>query len=335
MLNPLTGNILILGGTGLVGSALYRTLIKMNVPAENIMFTSSDDLDLTSEDDVRWFCKTYAGKFSYIFNCAARVGGIIDNSENGYEILTKNLRIQDSALRIVAHCSGASFYKYVFLGSSCVYPGNIPHPITENELLSDRLEQTNLPYAIAKIAGIVQTQQFFKNNPKRYFVAMPCNVYGPNDNFEEGGHVVAEMIRKFSSDTDDVVLFGDGRPLREFIYSDDLAAAIIRLARLPEEIGLVNIGARVDITIGYLAETIRRACRGNRGSMVWDTSKPNGTMRKKLDTRKIEALLDGWYPQTSLKAGLDETIDWYDRYVKNPVDDIITNSLGKVTHEIY
>lgn len=321
VMQPLAGKIVIFGGSGLVGSAVYRHLLQQGVPNKDIFAFTSEDVDLTDDQEVKSLVKALVGAdIRYVYNCAAYVGGIVSNSTRGYDFITKNLEIQNGVLQFVNRwlSFAPTQFKYTFLGSSCVYPVDTNYqPIREDALLSGYLEQTNEPYAIAKIAGMVQARELFKqyNMLDSLVTVMPCNVYGIHDNFTSGGHVIPEMIRKFrSSDKDTVELFGTGTPYREFIYSDDLAEAIVLLSRWSGPyLGHVNVGTPYETRISDLAELIKLKT-GNKKSIVWNQNKPDGIFRKKLDTSLMQKTYPDWKPKTDLNTGLDKTIKWYDEH---------------------
>lgn len=312
----LDGTFLILGSSGLVGSAVYRKLLEYGVPQSNIYAPTSKELNLmTMEGD-----SDYYRSYNYIINCAARVAGIIANRDRKYEFIYDNLKMSMNAMEFV---KTAALYndlkKYVFLGSSCIYPNNFDVPIKETDLMSGPLESTNDAYAIAKIAGIKLGQTFFdaRSTPNKFSAVMPCNVYGPHDKYyTTGSHVIPDMIQKLMKPNTKMYahLYGTGTPLREFIYSDDLADALIRIAAYdgPEDMSIVNVGTNFEISIKGLTEKIKSVL-GCATPIYFDQSYPDGTMRKKLDTSKMERVL-GWKATTDLDTGLPKAIQWYIDY---------------------
>tara|TARA_R110000868_G_scaffold124490_12_gene329201 strand:+ start:20061 stop:20999 length:939 start_codon:yes stop_codon:yes gene_type:complete len=306
------GHILLLGASGLVGSAVYRKLLAYGVPASKIDAPTSRQLNLmtmSGADD-------YNMAYNYIINCAGRVGGILANRDQKYDFIRDNMAMQMNVMRLVEQSSYHDYLKkYVFLGSSCIYPNTFDVPIKETDLMTGPLESTNDAYAIAKIAGIKLGQTFFEKESHKFSAIMPCNVYGPHDRYMPGSHVIPDLIQKFlnlSLFTN--TLYGTGKPLREFIYSDDLADAIIRIAAYdgPEDMSIVNVGSDFEISIKDLVEKIRGLIP-NAVPARFDNSYPDGTMRKKLDTSKMERVL-GWEAKTDLDTGLPKAMQWYIDY---------------------
>jgi GDP-L-fucose synthase len=297
--------ILVAGGTGLVGSAIVRELKREN---KDVVGISSKDIDLLDRD------KT----FSYIkkrnpiaiIDAAAKVGGIGGNNSFPVEFLTQNLQIQ-SNLMDAAHA--AKIEKFVFLGSSCIYPRNCPQPIKEDYLLTGELEQTNSAYAIAKIAGIELIKSYRKEYGYKWISVMPTNLYGPNDNFDlETSHVLPALIRKFIEakqyNKSEVKIWGSGTPLREFLHVDDVAKAILICMEKYNDSQQINVGSGVEISILDLAHKIAEKV-GFSGAIVLDANKPDGTPRKVLDITKLSNL--GWKPTISLDQGIKSTVEWY------------------------
>jgi GDP-L-fucose synthase len=303
------GSILLLGASGLVGSAVYRKLLEYGVPASKIDAPTSKQLNLLTMEGASDYNKVY----DYVINCAGRVGGILANSNEKYSFIHDNILMQMNVMKLVEHSADWDrMKKYVFLGSSCVYPNDHNDPIKETSLMTGPLEPTNEAYSVAKIAGIKLGQAFFQNATHKFSAIMPCNVYGPHDRYDAGSHVIADMIQKFSrSDVDTVPLYGDGEPLREFIYSDDLAEAIIMIATYDgsQDVSMINVGSDFEISIRDLAFKIRELTSPS-SRIVFDAAFPNGTMRKKLDTTKMEEIF-GWKAKTNLDEGLTKSIDWY------------------------
>jgi GDP-L-fucose synthase len=297
--------ILVAGATGLVGSAIIQELKSQNKSAIGI---SSKDVDLL--DRIKTFKFIESLKPTSIIDCAAKVGGIGGNNSYPVEFLSQNLQIQ-SNLMDAAHAAKVS--KFVFLGSSCIYPRDCAQPIKEEYLLTGELEQTNSAYAVAKIAGIELIKSYRKEYGYKWISVMPTNMYGPHDNFDlENGHVLPVLIRKFveakRSGSGKVTLWGSGSPLREFLHVDDLAKAVVLCMDKYDDAKQINIGSGQEVSIKDLADKISKAA-GFTGEIIWDLSKPDGTMRKVLDSSKIANL--GWKPLISLDEGIASTVEWY------------------------
>ena len=297
--------ILVAGGSGLVGSAIVRELKRLN---QVVVGISSKDVDLLDRDKTFEFIKNLIP--TAIIDCAAKVGGIGGNNSYPVEFLSQNLQIQ-SNLMDAAHAAKVS--KFVFLGSSCIYPRDCAQPIKEEYLLTGELEQTNSAYAVAKIAGIELIKSYRKEYGYKWISVMPTNMYGPNDNFDlENGHVLPVLIRKFieakRSGSDKVILWGSGSPLREFLHVDDLAKAVLLCMDKYDDSKQINVGSGQEVLIKDLADKISKAV-GFNGEISWDSSKPDGTMRKVLDSSKIANL--GWKPLISLDQGIASTVEWY------------------------
>jgi GDP-L-fucose synthase len=297
--------ILVAGGSGLVGSAIVRELKLLN---QNVIGISSKDVDLLDRDKTFEFIKNI--KPTAVIDAAAKVGGIGGNNSYPVEFLSQNLQIQ-SNLMDAAHAVKVS--KFVFLGSSCIYPRDCAQPIKEEYLLTGELEQTNSAYAVAKIAGIELIKSYRKEYGYKWISVMPTNMYGPNDNFDlENGHVLPVLIRKFTeakrSSSSKVKLWGSGSPLREFLHVDDLAKAVVLCMDKYDDSEQINIGSGHEVSIKDLADKISKAV-GFSGEISWDSSKPDGTMRKVLDSSKIAKL--GWKPLISLDQGITSTVEWY------------------------
>ena len=297
--------ILVAGGTGLVGSAIVRELKRVN---KDVVGISSKDVNLLDRDKTFAYIKTLNP--TAIINAAAKVGGIGGNNAFPVEFLTQNLQIQ-SNLMDAAHA--AKTEKFVFLGSSCIYPRNCPQPIKEDYLLTGELEQTNSAYAIAKITGIELIKSYRKEYGYKWISIMPTNLYGPNDNFDlQNGHVLPVLVRKFveakKSNSSEVILWGSGSPLREFLHVDDLAKAILICMEKYDDLQQINIGSGMEVSIKDLADKIG-AIVGYSGRIVWDANKPDGTPRKVLDRTKVSNL--GWKPSITLDQGITSTVDWY------------------------
>jgi GDP-L-fucose synthase len=297
--------ILVAGGTGLVGSAIVRELKRVN---KDVVGISSKDVNLLDRDKTFAYIKNINP--TVIIDAAAKVGGIGGNNSFPVEFLTQNLQIQ-SNLMDAAHA--AKTEKFVFLGSSCIYPRNCPQPIKEDYLLTGELEQTNSAYAIAKIAGIELIKSYRKEYGYKWISVMPTNLYGPNDNFNlENGHVLPVLVRKFieakKSDSSEVILWGSGSPFREFLHVDDLARAVLICIEKYDDAQQINVGSGLEVTIKDLAGKIATIV-GYSGRIVWDANKPDGTPRKVLDITKVSNL--GWKPTISLDQGIAATVEWY------------------------
>jgi len=294
------------GARGLVGSAILRELHARGVA--QIDTPTSAELDLRDRDAV--FAYLEQTKPDVVIDAAAKVGGIHANDTYPAEFLTDNLLIQ---VNLMDAAAAVDVEKFVFLGSSCIYPKFAPQPIPESSLLSGELEPTNSAYAVAKIAGIQHIQAHRKQYGRQWISAMPANIYGPGDNFHpEDSHVVPALIRRFHeaklSNAPQVTIWGSGTPLREFLYSDDLARAVIFLLEHYNEDQIINVGSGEEVSIRELAETVSSVV-GYEGELVFDSSKPDGTPRKLLDNSRIENL--GWTAQTSLREGLGEAYRWF------------------------
>lgn len=283
----------------MVGSAIVREL--QNKGFHNVVTKTSKELDLRNQEAVRSFYKTE--KPQYVFVAAAKVGGIHANNVYRAEFLYDNLMIQNNLIHF-AYESGVK--KLLFLGSSCIYPKLAEQPLKEDYLLSGYLESTNEPYAIAKITGIKMCEAYRDQYGCNFISAMPTNLYGPNDNYHpENSHVLPALIRKFHeakvSSTGQVEIWGDGTPMREFLYADDLANALVYLMENYNEKQFVNVGFGSDVTIKELAETVAKVV-GFDGGMKYDSSKPNGTPRKLMDSSRLFST--GWKPKTNLEEGI-------------------------------
>jgi GDP-L-fucose synthase len=298
--------IYVAGHLGLVGSALVRRLEQEH--ASCLILRTRAELDLTDATAVERFFA--AERPEYVFLAAARVGGIVANDTCPADFIRDNLAIQLNVLD-AAHRHGVG--KLLFLGSSCVYPKHAPQPIREEYLLTGTLEPTNEAYAIAKIAGIKMCEAYRRQYGARFISVMPTNLYGPNDNFDlESSHVLPALIRRFHearvTGAPTVTLWGTGSPRREFLHADDLADACVFLMRNYDGQGLVNIGWGDDISIRELAELVAEIT-GYHGALDWDSSRPDGTPRKLLDTSRLASL--GWSPRIRLADGIADTLAWY------------------------
>jgi GDP-L-fucose synthase len=297
--------IIVAGSTGLVGSAIFDLLQKNG---ENVIGINSSVVNLLDRNATFAFVNDL--KPELIIDAAAIVGGIGSNNSFPVDFLSKNLQIQNN-LMDSAH--SANVERFVFLGSSCIYPRDCQQPIKEEYLLSGQLESTNSAYAVAKIAGIELIKSYRKQYGRRWISLMPTNMYGPRDNFDiETGHVLPALINKFVSAVNEshskVMMWGDGSPRREFLHSIDLAKAIILATEKYDDDLHLNVGSGEEISIGELA-TLVADQTGYQGEIAWDTSKPNGTPRKVLNSDRIKAL--GWNPEISIAEGIKSTIEWF------------------------
>jgi GDP-L-fucose synthase len=294
------------GHRGLAGSAIWRRLAADGYT--RLVGRTSAELDLLDRDAV--FAAFREIEPQNVVLAAGKVGGILANSTYPADFLTENLRIQ---LNVMDAALELRVPRLVFLGSSCIYPKLAPQPIKEEYLLTGYLEPTNDAYAIAKIAGIIQVQAVRRQHGLSWISAMPTNLYGPGDNFSpNGSHVLPALIRRYveakQSGAPEVVNWGTGSVLREFLHVDDLASAIAFLMENYDSPETINVGTGKDLSIAAIAAKISDAV-GYQGRSMWDDSKPDGTPRKLLDVSRLMAL--GWSPQVSLDDGLRETVDWY------------------------
>lgn len=299
-------SIFVAGHNGLVGSALVRRLKMLGY--HNIITIDRHRLDLSSQLEVRRFFAIQ--KPEYVFLSAAKVGGINYNKNYPAEFIYENLIIQSNVINS-AYENKAK--KLMFLGSACIYPKVTPQPIKEEYLLTDPLEETNEGYAIAKIAGLTMCKKYREQYGFNAISVMPANLYGVNDNFNINEcHVIPAMINKFHdakiTGKKKVTLFGDGSPTREFLHVDDLADALVFLMNKYDDPAHINIGSGQEYSIKELAEIVARVV-GWTGEIEWDTSKPNGTPRRKLDTSKLDDL--GWSASIDLSRGIDDTYGWF------------------------
>ena len=305
--------IYLAGHNGMVGSAIHRELAKRGY--KNLLLKSLGELDLRKQDDVKTFFEKE--KPEIVIIAAAKVGGILANNTYRAEFLYDNLMIEAN----IIHSSYLTkVEKLIFLGSSCIYPKLAPQPLKEEYLLSDYLEYTNEPYAIAKIAGIKMCENYYKQFGCNFYSVMPTNLYGINDNFDlQTSHVLPALIRKFheakKENKNKVTIWGTGKPLREFLYVDDLAEAILFLLEKIESQNLyekgithLNIGTGEDISISGLASIISDIV-GFNGGIEYDSTKPDGTPRKLMDVSRINEL--GWKHKTGLKDGIEKTYNWF------------------------
>ncbi len=291
--------VYVAGHQGLVGSAIWRELQREGFT--HLLGRSRRELDLLDANAVRTFFAQEEP--AYVFVAAAKVGGIDANNSQPAAFLYENLQIQNN---LIHHAFRTGVKKLLFLGSSCIYPKHAPQPMKEDYLLTGPLEPTNQWYAVAKIAGIKLCQAYRRQYGCDFISAMPTNLYGPNDNYDlETSHVLPALIRKFHeakiARRSSVVCWGSGSPMREFLYSDDLARACLFLMENFSEESIINVGCGSEITVKELAETIQRIV-GFAGDIVWDRSKPDGTPRKLMDSSRLFAL--GWKPETPFETGV-------------------------------
>jgi GDP-L-fucose synthase len=298
--------IFVAGHRGMVGSAIVRALASQGFT--QILTRPRAELDLLNRSAVRAFFEKERPEF--LIDAAARVGGIVANSEKPVEFLLENLTLQNNLIEAAADFGCA---KLLFLGSSCIYPKHAPQPIREDALLTGPLEPTNDAYAIAKIAGIKLCQAYAREYGKNFLSAMPTNLYGPHDNFDlHTSHVLPALIRKIheakKSGAPEVLVWGTGTPRREFLHADDLADACVFLLKNYDSPELINIGSGTDVTIRELAELVCEVL-GYNGTLVFDPTKPDGTPRKLMDSSKLFSL--GWKPKISLREGIAHAHAWF------------------------
>ncbi|WP_147677642.1 GDP-L-fucose synthase family protein [Algibacter pacificus] len=298
--------IYIAGHRGMVGSAVWRALEAAGYT--NLIGQTSATLDLRNQAAVQAFIEST--KPDVIIDAAAKVGGILANSQHQFEFLLENMQIQNNLID-AAHKQNVS--KFIFLGSSCIYPKLATQPLKEDYLLTGPLEPTNDGYAIAKISGVRLCKAIRDQYQKDFVSLMPTNLYGPFDNFDlKSSHVLPAMIRKFHeaklNNNATVTLWGSGAPMREFLHVDDMAKAVVFALEnsLPEH--LYNVGTGTDVTIKHLAETVQTIV-GHTGDIVWDATKPDGTPRKLMDVSKMKAI--GWQATTPLAQGIQDTYNWF------------------------
>ena len=307
--------IFVAGHRGMVGNAILRQL--QQDPNNQLVTADRNELDLTNQLAVGEFFEK--NKFDQVYLAAAKVGGIHANNTYPADFIYQNLLIQANLINS-AHVSGVQ--RLLFLGSSCIYPKNAPQPMSENALLTGELESTNEPYAIAKIAGIKLCESYNRQYGRDYRSIMPTNLYGQNDNFHaENSHVIPALLRRFHEATvagdEEVVVWGSGTPMREFLHVDDMAAASIYVMNMDEAalknvtqpmLSHINVGTGIDCTIRELAETIARVT-AYPGRVVFDATKPDGTPRKLLDVSRLNDL--GWKATIDLETGLKSAYQWY------------------------
>lgn len=304
--------IYIAGHRGMVGSAIWRQLSEKGYT--NLIGLTSSELDLKDQKAVAEFFA--AKKPDVVIDAAAKVGGILANNTFPYQFLMENMQIQNN---LIDAALKNDVEKFIFLGSSCIYPKLAPQPLKEEYLLTDSLEPTNEWYAVAKITGIKTCEAIRKQFGKDYVSLMPTNLYGTHDNFDlNTSHVLPAMIRKFheakQNNNAPVTLWGSGTPMREFLFVDDMAASVIFALenKLPEH--LYNVGTGVDLTIKELAELIQKIV-GHTGEIIWDSEKPDGTPRKLMDVSKMHEL--GWKHKVDLENGIARTYQWFLENINN------------------
>jgi GDP-L-fucose synthase len=312
--------VYVAGHRGMVGSACVRRLRQEGC---EVIAVDHDRVDLTRQAATEAFMAE--ARPSVVIVAAARVGGILANQSSTASFLYENMMIEANLIH-AAWRSGVA--KLLFLGSSCIYPRDAPQPISESALLTGPLEATNEWYAIAKIAGIKLCQAYRRQHGCDFISAMPCNIYGPNDNFhQQSSHVIPGMIRRFHEaklrNDPTVVCWGSGRPRREFLHADDLADACAFLLGHYSAESHVNVGTGTDMSVAELAEAVR-SVTGFRGGIAWDVDKPDGTLLKRMDTTLINTM--GWHPQRSFVPGLAESYAWFQ--ANADARGIETNTLG-------
>ena len=315
------GNIFVAGHTGMVGSAIVRTLVAQGVKPSQLLTRTHAELDLCNQQAVVDFFAS--NQIAQVYLAAAKVGGIYANNTYPGEFIYQNLMMQTNVIH-AAHVHGVQ--KLLFLGSSCIYPRLAPQPMQEDALLSGPLEPTNEPYAIAKIAGIKLCESYNRQYGRDYRSVMPTNLYGPGDNYHlQNSHVIPALIRRFHeaklSGAAEVVIWGTGTPRREFLYVDDMAEASVFVMNLPPAIyesvvspnqSHLNVGYGDDLTIAELAQAVSQAV-GFQGKITFDATKPDGTPRKLMDSGRLNGL--GWMPKTALPAGLHNAYSEFARTI--------------------
>ncbi|GED44015.1 GDP-L-fucose synthase [Cobetia marina] len=315
MAPDLDQTVFVAGHRGMVGSAIVRHLQKLGY--RNILTASREELDLLDQAQVQAYFKAHA--IDQVYLAAAKVGGIQANNTYPADFIYQNLMIEAN----IIHASHlAHVDKLLFLGSSCIYPKHAEQPMREEALLTGTLEPTNEPYAIAKIAGIKLCESYNRQFGRDYRSVMPTNLYGPHDNFHpQNSHVIPALLRRFheakQQEEKEVVVWGSGTPMREFLHVDDMAAASVHVMELDDSVyqantspmlSHINVGTGVDCTIRELAETVQRVI-GFEGELTFDTSKPDGTPRKLMDVSRLKAL--GWEASITLEEGLDDAYGWF------------------------
>lgn len=315
MASDLDQTIFVAGHRGMVGSAIVRRLEEVGY--RNILTAGRDELNLTDQAQVQAYFERHA--IDQVYLAAAKVGGIQANNSYPADFIYQNLMIEANLVH-AAHQAGVQ--KLLFLGSSCIYPKLAEQPMREEALLTGMLEPTNEPYAIAKITGIKLCESYNRQYGRDYRSVMPTNLYGPHDNFHpENSHVIPALLRRFheakQQEDDEVVVWGSGTPMREFLHVDDMAAASVHVMELDQAtyeantspmLSHINVGTGVDCTIRELAETVKRVT-GFEGKLTFDSSKPDGTPRKLMDISRLKAL--GWQASITLEDGLQDAYQWF------------------------
>ena len=302
----LNSKIYVAGHRGLVGSALVRTLTEQGYT--NLVLRTREELDLMRKEKVWQFFSEERPE--YVFDCAAKVGGIMANSEQPVDFIFENLEVQNNLISMSFHFE---VKKFLFLGSSCIYPRMAPQPIKEEYFMTGQLEPTNIAYATAKIAGIVMCQSYAKQYGSNFISVMPTNLYGANDNYDpQTSHVLPALLRKFHeakvNKKKTVTLWGTGVALREFLHVDDLADALVFLMENYDSPEVINVGSGQEVSIKELARYIQEVVQFD-GTILWDKTKPDGMPRKLLDSSKILGM--GWKPKIDLSQGIQQTYEAY------------------------
>lgn len=310
----LDSKIFVAGHRGLAGSAITRFLQQKGY--KNIILKTKEELDLRKQNDVMNFFASEKPEF--VFDAAAKVGGILANNTYPADFIYDNIMIQTN---LINSAYKNDVKKFLFLGSVCIYPKESQLPIKEKYLMSGPLETTNEAYAIAKICGIKMCEFYKKHYGFNSISLMPTNLYGPGDNFHpQNSHVIPGLIHKFYkakiNNEPTVTCWGDGTPEREFLYIDDLASACHEMMQVYNDAEIINVSSGVEYSIKEIAEMIKEVIEYS-GNILWDTSKPNGTMKRPLCTNKIKKL--GWFPSTTLREGLQKTISWYSENIKSGI----------------
>lgn len=315
MARNLTEAVLVVGYRGMVGSAIVRRLFALGY--KNILTLGRENLDLLDQSAVRAYFAEH--KVDQVYLAAARVGGIHANNTYPADFIYDNLMIQANVIE-AAHRAGVQ--KLLFLGSSCIYPKLAEQPMTEQALLTGTLESTNEPYAIAKIAGIKLCESYNRQHGRDYRSVMPTNLYGPHDNYHpDNSHVIPALLRRFhdavENSVEEVAIWGSGKPMREFLHVDDMAAASVHVMEVDGEVyrantlpmlSHINVGTGIDCTIRELAETIAKVT-GFKGALTFDASKPDGTPRKLMDVSRLKSM--GWQANIQLEDGLRDAYQWF------------------------
>lgn len=300
-----TAKIYVAGHTGLVGSSLHQRLAKYGY--HNLVYRNRRNLDLTNQESVDYFFRE--ARPEYVFMCAGKVGGIGANSKNNAGFLYDNMMM---AMNVINAAYRFGVKKLVYLGSSCIYPKDTAIPIKESQLFSGKLEPTNEGYAVAKIAGIELCKFYNQEQGREFISVIPCNLYGPRDTFDlDSGHFIPAMIHKVwkaKKENTDLTIWGTGEPVREFLYTDDLAEALMTIMREYTDSEPINVGTGVGTSIWRATQVICQVM-GYNGNIKFDKDKPDGQMEKTMDVTKIQTL--GWNPKTDFMTGIMRTVDWF------------------------